>query len=56
MKTKSIPKKLLTIREKTIEVIEAFEVFVAKLEEKYGVRVKYNLDDVINYKPREKKK
>lgn len=51
MKTKN--DKILTSTEKTIAVIEEYEKFTEKLEAKYGVSIKYNVDSVD--KPKDKK-
>lgn len=40
--------KLLTNTEKTIAVIEEYEKFTERLEAKYGVSIKYNVDSVDN--------
>lgn len=45
---KSEKPKLLTLYEKKMLIFSFFESQIEKQEKKYGVKIKYNVDDVIN--------
>lgn len=45
---KKIPKKSLTLHEKSIEIVEAFLAFTKKIQDKYGVIVLYDITEIRN--------
>lgn len=47
--------KLLSPTEKTLAVLDEIEKTIARLEGKYQVAIKYNIDDVRDTRKREKK-
>lgn len=48
--------KLLTPTEKTLAVLDEVEKTIARLEAKYQVSIKYNIDDVKDMRKKENKK